>query len=668
MPLAQFNNTVTLGSLVFWAVAAIPLFFLSRRGVATYRGGLDRLLSAVPVVGAIGRVVVVRRLLGLEAGRRGWIRKGFVLPLMLFVGLGVGAWWLFADRGIQAAVERAGTRIMGATVDVGTMDVDLSDGVLAMTGLQVTNPSAPENNVVEIGEIGAAMSTGPLLRAKVAIDSVVVRDIRFNSRRETPGEVDTLRERSTLFRDEMARWRASARIPTLPVPNLSTLVDFSSLSPDSLQTVLRARELAASVDAARGAFTDRVEALDLGAQIESASALLASLEGTSIRSLGPAGAVRTIGALRSMAAGVTDIVTRVGELEEDLGAEVTGLRQGLVALNDLRDGDYRRALGVLNLPSFDPDDISAALLQAPLMERVETLLYWAGVIDTNLPDGGRSFRFEGPDRLRGAGEDVTFPSVGSSLPAFAMNKLEGSVTIGALTGFVIRVLDLSSDPGTTGRPTTVQLTGESGTARAELDLSLDRTGDVPVDRLVARFSGLPLPSLEIAALGASLDLGDGGTRVDLSRSGDSIVGSVTWSATGALWQRRGPEAIGAAGYLWDLVSSLTSIEITLGLDGTLSSPGISVRSNIGGQIVQALRDQIGDEARRAETRARAQVDRFIEQALTEARSQVTGFEEGIAGALGDDRAELDRLKMSLETRLRELTPRLPSLPGLPGPS
>ncbi len=62
------------------------------------------------------------------------------------------------------------------------------------------------------------------------------------------------------------------------------------------------------------------------------------------------------------------------------------------------------------------------------------------------------------------------------------------------------------------------------------------------------------------------------------------------------------------------------------------------------------------------------MDRFIEQALTEARSQVTGFEEGIAGTLGDDRAELDRLKMSFETRLRELTPRLPSLPGLPGPS
>ena len=665
VPLTQFNNTVTLGSLVFWAVAAVPLFFLSRSSVAAYRGRLESLESGTPVVGAIGRSGIVRHLLGLEAGRRGWIRKGFVLPLAFFVGLGVGAWWLFADRGIQAAVERAGTRIMGATVDVGTMDVDLSDGILAMTGLQVTSPSAPENNIVEIGEIGAALSTGSLLRAKVAIDSVVVRDIRFNSRRETPGEVDTLRERNTLFRDEMARWRASARIPLLPTPSLSSLVDFSNLSADSLETVIRARALVASVDVAREAFTDRVEALDVGAQIDSASALLTSLGGASIRSLGPVGAVRTVGALRSMAAGVTAIVTSVAELEENLGAEVAGLRQGLAALEELRDGDFRTALGVLNLPSFDPDDISAALLQAPLMERVENLLYWAGVVDANLPDGSRSLRFEGPDRLRGAGEDVTFPSVGSSLPAFAMNKLAGSVSIGALTGFEIQVLDLSSDPVATGRPTTVHLTGESGAVGATLELSLDRTGGVAVDRLVGQLSGLPLPSLEIAALGARLDLGDGGTRVDLERSGDAILGSVTWSTTGAIWQRTRPDATGAAGYLWDLVSSLTSIEITLGLDGTLSSPGISVRSNIGGQIVQALRDQIGDEVRQAEARARAQVDRLIEQALTEARSQVAGFEEGIVGALSDDRGELDRLKSSLDTRLRELTPRLPTLPGLP---
>ena len=365
LALTQFNNTVTLGSLVFWAAASIPLFFLGRRGVPSYRRGLERFLSGLPVVGAIGRVDFLRRLLGLEAGRLGWIRKGFVLPLALFVGLGVGAWWLLADWGIHAGVERKGTRILGATVDVSTMDVDLSDGLFAMTGLQVTNPSAPGNNIVEIGQIDAAISRGPLLRAKIAIDSVVVRDIRFNNMRETPGEVDTLRERSTFFRDEMALWRASARIPTLPTPSFSSPVDFSSLSADSLETVIRVRELAGSVGVARGAFADRIGALDVGAQIDSASSLLASLEGASIRRLGLVGATRTVSALRSMAEGVRGNLSRISELEEDLRTEAMGLRQRLAALDDLRDGDYRRALGVLNLPSFEPDDISAALFQIP---------------------------------------------------------------------------------------------------------------------------------------------------------------------------------------------------------------------------------------------------------------------------------------------------------------
>ena len=666
VPLTRFNNTVTLGSFVSWASATVPLFLLSRRGVATYRGGLEGLLARIPMVGSLGRVGLIRRLLGLEAGRGGWIRKGFVIPLALFVGVGIGAWWLLADRSVRAGVERVGTRIMGATVDVGTTDVDLSDGLFAMTGLQVTNPSAPENNIVEIGEIGAALSTTPLLRAKVALDSVVVRGIRFNTTRETPGEVDTLRERSTLFRDEMARWRASARIPTLPTASLSNLVDLRGLSADSLQTVIQARALAASVGEVRGTFSNRLAALDVRTRVDSASALLASLEGASVRSLGPVGAVSTVAALRSMAAGITEDATRVAELEADLGSEVSRLRQGVTALDDLRALDYTAALGVLNLPSFDPNDISAALLQAPLMERVETLLYWAQLVRDNLPDGSRSLRIEGPARLRRAGEDVTFPSVGSPLPAFAMDKLVGSVTIGALTGFAVQVLDLSSDPAASGRPTTLELTGENGAARAALDLSVDRTGDVAADRLSAEMTGLPLPSLEIAALGARLDLGDGATRVDLSRSGDSILGDVTWSTSSATWQRSAPDPTGATGYLWDLVSRLASIEITLGLDGTLTSPEISIRSNIGAQITQALRDQVGDEVREAEARVRAEVDRLIDQPLDDARSQVASFQEGIGGSLTDFRGELDRLKVSLETRLRDLTPRLPNIPGLPG--
>jgi len=37
VPLTNFNNTVVLGSLVAWAVLAIPIYFLARWGVDRYR-------------------------------------------------------------------------------------------------------------------------------------------------------------------------------------------------------------------------------------------------------------------------------------------------------------------------------------------------------------------------------------------------------------------------------------------------------------------------------------------------------------------------------------------------------------------------------------------------------------------------------------------------------
>jgi uncharacterized protein (TIGR03546 family) len=37
VPYTNFNNSVTLGSFVVWLVAAVPLFFLGRKGIAHYR-------------------------------------------------------------------------------------------------------------------------------------------------------------------------------------------------------------------------------------------------------------------------------------------------------------------------------------------------------------------------------------------------------------------------------------------------------------------------------------------------------------------------------------------------------------------------------------------------------------------------------------------------------
>ena len=37
LPFTNFNNTIVLGSFIFWVVMAVPIFFAARYGVAKYR-------------------------------------------------------------------------------------------------------------------------------------------------------------------------------------------------------------------------------------------------------------------------------------------------------------------------------------------------------------------------------------------------------------------------------------------------------------------------------------------------------------------------------------------------------------------------------------------------------------------------------------------------------
>ncbi len=662
VPLTSFNNTITLGSVVLWLVVAAPLFVLMKRVFSLYGVVVESAISKLPVVGQFGESSLVRRLLGIESGA-GWVRKGFLIPLVLVLVVVGGSWWLFADRAARVAVERGGTLVVGATVDVETADLDLSDGTIGVTGLQVTDPAAPENNMVEVGSFTASMSTAALLSSRIAIDSVIIEDVRFNTPRETPGEVDTLRERSSFFRDQIAAWKASAVVPSTPSPDVSGLVDVSSLDPESFETVVRARAIAANVTSVRGQFETRIGSANPAAEIDSARAVLAALEGENIRSVGVAGAARTANSLRSTIGAVESSLAEVNSIRGDFTGEIGALRDAVAALETLKVEDYRRALGSLNIPSINPDDLSASVLQAPLMKRVETMLYWINQIEAFLPNRREPTRLLGPLRARGAGSDIIFPA-GEDEPFFSMEKLKGSVAFAGMAGFSAAAFDVSTNPRLTGRPAILQLTGSNGESEATAEVEVDRTSDVVHDQFRARLVALPLPSFDLAALGGRLDLGSGSTNVALERTGDSISGVIVWNTETAAWHRGDTQGAGAGStLLWETISDLSSVEISLGLGGTVTSPSMTVRSNIGAQAAGALRAQIGNQIRQAEGRVRAEVDRLSASAITEARGSVSEMESGIGARLAGYEAELDVLKTQLENRLRQFVPRLPGIGG-----
>ncbi|PYO40774.1 MAG: hypothetical protein DMD29_05805, partial [Gemmatimonadetes bacterium] len=180
VPLTNFNNTVVLGSLAVAVGLFLPLNALGRFGVRRYRAAVQAWVRShqppPPPAPAPGTAAVrrypppsrpVRRAGGGGGGLIRWKGTG---PLLLFAGLLVGGWLLFADRLAKGAFESVGTAIVGAKVEVGRLHLDLSHGKVALTGLVVASPDEPLQNLLEADELTADIGVAPLLEKKVVID------------------------------------------------------------------------------------------------------------------------------------------------------------------------------------------------------------------------------------------------------------------------------------------------------------------------------------------------------------------------------------------------------------------------------------------------------------------------------------------------------------------
>ena len=118
-----------------------------------------------------------------------WIRWQGLLAFIVITGALAIFWIFFFDGLVRRAIEKTGTLIVGAEVDVNKVDVALSPLGITLNGLQVTNPDAPATNSIECGRIAFTLDGLNLFRRKVIINEMAVESLRFDTPRKRPGTV-----------------------------------------------------------------------------------------------------------------------------------------------------------------------------------------------------------------------------------------------------------------------------------------------------------------------------------------------------------------------------------------------------------------------------------------------------------------------------------------------
>lgn len=133
------------------------------------------------------------------AGKQTWEQKlarrvgnpvriwGAALILVALVGV------YLAQQALAGPVARHGLRVgleevNGATVDVGTVELDIGDGRFVVSGLALADPNALERDLFRAERLEADVDQADFLRRRVHVARVVVSEAKSGSPREQAGE------------------------------------------------------------------------------------------------------------------------------------------------------------------------------------------------------------------------------------------------------------------------------------------------------------------------------------------------------------------------------------------------------------------------------------------------------------------------------------------------
>jgi len=587
---------------------------------------------------------------------------GFVAVLALLLVIG----FFFIDNWIKAGIEAGGTRINGAEVNVGDVDLTFSPIGFKLENLRITDVDEPNKNLFELDEARLQLRLAPLFFGRVNIESMIVDGMRSGTERRRPGRV--LKPESgagSADNSNSAPADAGATSDAQSndggqAPTSSQQGDSASENPSDESSFPDPTEVAlANLEYTRSAVTqartqmqtasDNVgAALDALPNDDSLDDYDRRLDALSERRLDSIDAVR-----RSL----DDLST----LGEQAGRDQRSVANARQAARDAVETAEDAIAEVGAAPAEDWDalkeqyPLNAAtatrfgrmLLGDEIFDQVEQLQDWYEQVSPWLerlaPEAGES---DGPQRLDG--RYVRFPHPNPS-PNFLLRE--------ALIGFEvdgqpwrIQLLDVTGQQNMTGQPVRIDIVkGDLDDPRLRVDGVLDRRGDSVHDRFELFGRDLGLGDRSVAVSDAQLDWVPG--RTDLSGSVDVIDGELD----GDLLLKFSDSDFGAEGsnrtaaLLNQALSSVSSFEMGIDIEGTVRRPQLSLTSDLDNQLNQALTRVVREE-----------YDRWLAQSRASIDAQAAQLKAPLDERLAEVRAERDRVQAQADEFQTEVTDRIES--------
>jgi len=572
-----------------------------------------------------------------------WIRWWGLGAFVVIVGALFALWLLFADTFVRWGIEAAGTRMVGAKVELESAEASFSPAGLELHGLAVTNPDEPMRNALEAERIAFDIDWIGLLLDRVQIDTIRLEGLHFGTERESSGAV--LRTRSRVRASSLVdRARERAEIPPLEVPSVETVLERESLRSPAVIT-----EAGQTVEQRREALERRLDELPGKSDLERYRGELdrATADGGST-----ADRLKRLKKLKELVERIDDDVKALRRARDEVRESVSAARVAVTEARKAPRSDLERLYRKYTDPHAISQELSHYLLGPKVGGWINQGWYWYDRLAPYLGGGADEGVPEAVPATRNPGRNIVYPGAAEK-PRVLVRRvaISGAAGGGDLDG---RVTDIAMPASRWPEPLRVELAGTSlgGIGRLRVDAGVDRRGaGPPVSRIDLQATGTDVsgfglgPESRLRAERGSADFSVRGsvTGRELALDLGAVLTGLSFSADQNVQPilREVATALDGAG----------SLDIAATVRGTVEAPELKLKSSLEGLIEPILRNRLEQAASGfREQLANAIGERTggsldeLEQSMTE----IEGFEAQLRQRIEGFEAELKKARRKLD--------------------
>ena len=566
-----------------------------------------------------------------------WFRWWGIAAFAAVVLLMAAGWLLLVDRIVKKALESAGTKAVGARVEIRKADLSLFPAGLALTGLQVTNPQQPMRNVVEVERIAMTLDAGLLLRRKALVEEMTVDGVRLDTPRKKSGAVKSAKSRQPGkdFDSPSAAGAESDLLDRLMSSGFEIPDVRKVLEKEKLQTLALAESLQADIEAEKRRWQQRLKELPDKEKLESYRNRVDKLKSARRGGLGALLSAPTelVAIQKDIQKDMKRVETALNEFEKQSTVFERKMRQ----LSNAPQADLQRLKKKYSLTPKGLSNLSALFLQRHLQVWIERAVAWYERLQPLISRPAASK--EQPQSsapLRGKGLNIRFAETNPQ-PDLLIRSSRVGIEVGGvqLTGIVENI---TSDPQLVGAPLRFDFGGKGGSDTGAIRLTglydavnPDRkrgNADLQLQNVAIGPSSLfEQPALAARLQSASVDL-DLRSSLDQERVNIKLNAGLDPIRI-AIEERNNTDRFAQA--LAGALAGVRRMKISAAVDGTLERQQIDVKTDLD----RILKDAVTNLARKEAAKLNQALQKEISK-KTKVPIDQTGLQLDQFGLIGNE--------------------------------